>query len=209
MRICWLNLGEAPDYAKMKRYGVEAPCFDIRDPVLRTQVGGRHYLDVVDEQVSGKPRVHVVQSWYPDLGPEAFARVADELLRQVGWFGNPAVELDIEKGAPLTDSTYVDFVRRALREWRRLRPTRETSYTLEGFQGGLFNGRYDAVVEIAGKTNHIVPQSYHGDMTPHQAGLVQNLVDYGFPREKVRVFYDAAITQEPWDGWLFNQSRLP
>lgn len=208
MRVCWLNLGEAPDYPKLFRYEVEILSFDIRDPILGA-IDGRHYLDTVTERMTTKPRLYIVQSWFPELGPEAFARKADQLLKQVAWKGNPALEFDIEKGAPLTDSTYVDFVVRALQEWRRIRPTRETSYTLEGFQGGLFNGRYGSVLEIASKVSHIVPQCYQGDMTPHEAGVVQNLVDYGFPAQKVLPFLDARITQSPWEGWLFNQSRLP
>lgn len=209
MRVCWLNLGEAPDYPKLNYYGIENVAFDIRDPILRTRPGGLHYLDVVAGRMAVKPRVYIVQSWYPELSAVAFARKADQQLRDVAWSGNPAIDLDIEKGKPLTDATYVDFVVAALREWRRIRPTRETSLTFEPHQGGLYNNRYHDVLEISQRVNHIVPQAYAGDMTPASAGLVQNLTDYGFPRNKIRVCLDAAIAQEPWDGWLFTQGRLP
>ncbi len=209
MKRSWVDFGTDVDLQKMSRYGIVDPYFAANDPALTSGFDGVHYLDPVDAAVPGKPGIYFAWNWYPQMGAASLAELIHLKLIEIGWRGNPSVCIDIEKGHGLDDSNYVSYVVSFFKRWRQLRKTRETDWTLEGFQGGLFNNRYADVTALINAHIGIIPQFYEGDMDPHLAGVIQELVDYGFPRHRVHGFYDGLTLQEPWDGYVFTQNRLP
>jgi len=197
MRGCWIDEGSVADESKLPRYGVNMPAFSIREATTT-----RQYLAAL-RGMGFAPAIYAAWNWYPnDDGPEFADRISGFLAERFPATGTtfPTVCVDIE-------THDVDYILGFLDRWRRLRPARVTAWTLEGFQGGLFN-EYARQKIIEAKVA-IVPQFYKGDMTPQPAGVIQDLVAHGFPRQLLHGFYDAATVQEPWDGYLFTQGRLP
>lgn len=202
-RAVWIDYQQAVNFKKTNRYEIHDPYFDGRESLTP------EFLDEVNAEVEGKPGIYMVWNHYPQQTGDQFAEQCDRRLKEIGWQGNPALCADIEKGHGLHDTNFVDYLMRFARRWRQLRPSRETHITIEGLQGGLFNQRFSDVDWLNRSGIKIVPQGYTGSMVPHRAGVVQDLMDYGFVRETICMFYDAAIVQEPWDGFLFTQNRLP
>lgn len=201
LRNLWVDAGNDCDIAKAKANGITAAYFDIRDARLSPS-----YFEAVarDGLAVG---VYAVASWWPQLGPAAFADQVNARLAVVAPGSAPdfpAVCLDIERddiGAYLLP---------ALRRWRAHRPGRVTDLTIEGHKGGLFSP--SQVVNVTAKVRFVVPQSYDGAMHGwDSAAMVRNLTDAGFPLAKVYPFLDAARLPDLawWEGYAFTQGRLP
>lgn len=204
MKACWIDHGQTVDAAKLRKHGIN----EVLVPTQDSPAANKTYLEAVNA-LGFKVGLFVAWSWFPGLSGKQFAeKVHSELLR-IGWNGNPKVQVDIEKGAGLHDGNYVDYVVAFMRRWRELRPTRETDFTLEALQGGLFNGRGDAVQAIIDANVRIIPQYYTGDMRPIAADVaLKDLLLYGFPGERIRGYYDGARLPEAWDGVAWSQGRL-
>lgn len=64
--------------------------------------------------------------------------------------------------------------------------------------------------EIISSRVTLTPQCYGGDMTEwDSAGTFKDLVDYGFPYQRIDLFYDAQKLRRGWHGYAFTQDRLP
>lgn len=198
MRGVWIDEGNDADYAKLRAYGITNPCYAMRDPRVTLS-----YLR--DVRARGfTPSVYIAPNWYVvETGPE-FAELVSELLetrypRTAAGF--PQVIVDIE-------THDVGFITSFFTRWRQLRPTRVTSWTLEGFQGGLFA---PADVEVIRQASVVVaPQTYTGEMRPQAADrIVIDLIAHGFPLTSLLCYYDAANLPQGWQGWAFTQGRLP
>lgn len=139
------------------------------------------------------------------LDPLELARLAHEdIVRITG--GNSSLQcsycLDIEWHD-------ADYVLAALREFRRLRPGRQLTWTLEPKQGGWFS---DALVRWinASRMVFVCPQTFLGDMAPVDPEQVRrDVIAAGVKPEKVVLFYDAAHPRPAgWNGELFHAERL-
>lgn len=203
-RSVWVDFEQPLEMNQLKRYGIDNPYFDGREARLTPA-----FLDAMDLQSPGKPGIYMVWNHYPQGTGREFAERCDRRLKEIGWQGNPSLCADIEKGHGLHDGNFVEYLMNFARTWRHLRPSRQTFITIEGMQGGLFNGKFTDVQWLNQSGIKIVPQTYGGNMQPHQAGVIQDLIDYGFKRETLMCFYDALVVQEPWEGMLFTQQRLP
>lgn len=200
-RAVWVDAGSNVDKAKLARYGIDSPYFDPRDPRVTPA-----FLDTVKAQ-GFKPGLYFAWNWYPVTTGAAFADTVDAELRQLGWAGNPPVCIDIEKGDGLTDTNVVAYVVSFFQRWRQLRPKRETDYTLEGFQGGLFTPA--AVRAIVAANVQVCPQFYAGNMSALGHSPTVDLLMAGFPGERLDGMYDAAALPWRWRGYAFTQGRLP
>jgi hypothetical protein len=205
-RAIWIDAGNDADYAKLARYGIDRPYFDIRDPRVTQQ-----YLLEVHAR-GFKPGVYAAWNW-PEAGKTgpSFASWLSAALEAVAPSSAstfPTVCVDIELHSPA-------YVLAFLKRWRELRPARVTDWTLEGFQGGLFSPL--DTLAIARANVRIIAQLYTGSMAPLAADRVAlDLVLHSFPPARIFGFYDAAtLTPEPgaepsrWEGYAFTQGRLP
>lgn len=91
--------------------------------------------------------------------------------------------------------------------WRRVRATRETSWTMEGHQGGWFTPTF---VSPNLKDTTFVPQAYDGNMNRWDSyGVVKDLVDYGVPFSRIMPFYDTPEARIPYsEGFFYLENRL-
>lgn len=199
-RAVWVDEGNDADYARLARHGITRPCYSLRDPRVTLP-----YLKAVRDK-GLVPGVYVAWNWYPELDGHGLAEKVNglcvPLFRGPG-LGFPFVCVDIE----VHDT---DYVAAFFRRWRQLRPQRVTDFTLEGFQGGLWNGKFAQVQQLATQVRYVVPQAYTGPMTPTDAVAVNNdLVAYGFPYSRLSTFYSAAALPAAWSGYAFTQGMLP
>lgn len=205
MRAVFAEHEQDVDLNKLRRYGIT----EIVVPTQDSPLANADKLQYLKDQ-GFKPTLFVAWNWFPGLSGTQFAEKCDAELKRIGWGGNPHLQADIEKGAGVDDSNYVDYVVSFVRRWRQLRPTRETSWTLESMQGGLFNGRYAAVQAILASAVRVVPQFYDGTMKASaQDVALKDLMLYGFPAQLIRGYYDAAALPANWDGYAWTSGRLP
>lgn len=194
MKAVWIDNGADPNYDKLRAHGIDSAYFDPRDP--RVTAG---YLDVV--RANGLAAgLYFAWNWYPNMTGAWFATKVDQELRRIAWHGNAPVCLDIE-------THDVSYITGCLERWRQLRPTRQTDWTMEGMQGGLFSPQ--AVSEIVAANVRLAPSFYGGDMSPLGHSVILDLLMAGFPGDRIIGMYDAAALPYRWTGYAFTQGRLP
>lgn len=194
MTAIWIDAGTALEPAKLRANDITRPYFAHIDPNVTAD-----YLD--DVRDSGfSPGIYSAWNWYSSLDGHNYARELDAELRRIAWKGNAPVCVDIE-------THDIGYVLGFFKEWRRLRPSRPTAWTMEGFQGGLFSPAN--VAELVGRDLRFVPQLYRGDMSPHEHSPIVDMLIAGFPGGRLDGFYDAARLPYRWRGFAFTQARLP
>lgn len=144
--------------------------------------------------------IYTAWNWGNWTGPE-YAAWTDAELRRIGWQGNAAVCLDVET------HDIAGYVIPCLQHWRQLRPTRQTDWTLEGMQGGLFSREQVGLVMKANV--RLAPSFYGGNMQPLDHSVTLDLLMAGFPGYAIVGMYDAARLPYRWTGYAFTQGRLP
>ena len=204
MRYLWVDEGNDPDWAKVTAYRINGLYFAIFDPRLT-----KTYVDAV--KMRGYA-VGLYMAWnWPQTknlsGPEQMELMNQRLLTIMGGQANiqkshPKVQWNNEAHDP-------EMIASGLERWRQLRPTQDTSWTLEGMQGGWFSPEF--VTRLLATKTRIVPQCYNGAMTKVWDTLAgaRDLTKRGIPDGLVSPFYDAAHLPEYWDGFAFTQGRLP
>ena len=212
MRYVWVERGSAPNYAKAVEHKINGFYFDILTDGLTKSylktVRDRGYAVGVYAALSEHP---LWLPLYSANGAEHAEKVHARLEEIAPATGNsfPKVQFDIEKHWPAE-------VERCFKRWRELRPTRDTSWTLEPRQAGWITpSLVDTVTNLGIR---VVPQFYLGpspsepwDMRPVAPDIEMAAVRKKFPKAAISGFYDAAFCRDSygWDGWAFIQGRLP
>lgn len=195
MNAVWVDEGSGLDAARCRAHGITAPYFSHREAGVTAA-----YLDSVAQQ-GFAPGIYSAWNWRTDLDGPGYAQYVSDELKRINWKGNAPVQLDIE------DHDIAGYVLPCLRRWRQLRPTRPTSWTLEGFQGGLFTGAQ--VAEFVSLKIGLCVQLYDGGMNPLQHSPILDMLMQGFPGTLLSGFYNAAALPYRWNGWAFTQATLP
>jgi hypothetical protein len=195
-RAAWVDAGNDPSYAQLAAQGITEPYFDLREARLTPA-----YLDGVKSHTFVTAvGVYAVASWF-NFTPEEFAEWVDARLRAIGWKGNAWVDLDLE-----VEPVYAVA---ALIRWRQLRPTRRTTFTLEGHKAATFS--VAQVQAIINAEVSVGPQCYNGGMTQvwDTWAMCSEWVARGVPVERLHPYVDAAHLPYWWTGTAFTQGRLP
>lgn len=177
---------------------------------------GRLYIDGREITAAHVTAVHKhglevgarwTRNWFPRESVIDIAREMDAKLTNVGVPAGAqskqcAVTWDFEEH----DNT---ALMQWLREWRALRPTRNTSWSLEPMQRGWFS---TTLIEMVKADTHLEvwAQSYHGDMYPvAQDACWRNLASALRP-EQCKLEYDGAHgAPANMDGNVYTLERLP
>jgi len=200
MRALWIDEGNNPDWDKIKANQMTALFFHMFDPRV-TQT----YL--MNVRLRGyTPGVYVAWNW-PQVsgGADEFVEKVsdrlDEIVPITSAQNFPKVQLNVELHDPL-------WIQNMVVGWRKLRPYRDTSWTMEPMQGGWMSP--NMVQAVISRRVRVSPQIYYGDMTPaDEQTVIQDLVIRGFPRALISPSYDAALITPSQDGFFFTQGRLP
>lgn len=194
MRYVWTDAGDDPDLAVGDRHGINGyfmPCFDsvTTKPLLQHIQSRGHAIGL-----------YVGHAWLNNLSPVEYARRASAEYERLKLPGL-RMQFNLEEHDPVR-------IRRILEEWRKLRPTAGTSWTLEGMQGGWMDTAF--VSAVIGLKVRVVPQCFAGNMERRAEDIVlRDLTRRGFPEALVTCMYDAAQLPADWDGYCFRMGRLP
>lgn len=193
-RAVWIDNGTDPDPAKLRAHAITACYFDPRDRRVTAS-----YLEAVKAE-GFRPGIYFASNWLPDLDGPGLAAHLDGVLKTIGWQGNPPVCFDIEQHDPA-------FLVSCFTAWRKLRPLRQTDWTLEGMQGGWFTPQLTQALFHGGIG--VVPQFYDGAMRPLPHSVILDLLEAGVLGSQLQGMYDAAQLPYRWHGYAFTQARLP
>jgi hypothetical protein len=186
---------QVPDLAKAKRYGITRLYWQANDPQISAGL-----FQAIRER-SMEVGIMRDPSWSAQSAHELATTLNQDLIRLGSSNSQCAVLADIEYHDPA-------YVQAFLQEWRTLRPTRVTGWTLEPLQGGWMDAAFAMMVTGAGVS--VYPQTYFGNMSPVDPDLVRaELVERGFARQLVGAVYNAAHIPTHWDGIAFRFDQLP
>ena len=208
MRALWVDAGNDADWEKVQREKMTALYYPVTDPI------GDVKRRVADTSVRGYTSgVYMAWNWpqFSGLTGVGMAEMMHSLVAQVEQGGVPVkVQFDYEDHPPDPPDAAVQ-IRGMLSRWRALRPKQDTSWTLEGGQGGWMTTEF--VQAIIALKIRVVPQLYSGSMGQNWCPLarVRDLTKRGFPDALVSPFYDAAAIDNYLgaEGFFFTQGRLP
>jgi hypothetical protein len=227
----WIDQGDVPDYVKLRARGIHSLYFDIRqsgdlnwggwDCAARCSDARRHGFIV---------GVYWGQSW----GEAKYtgAAFADKISRQISgmeelWRAageslQCEFQIDLETVNGIDHSLDAAWMTAFFKRWRVIRPGKQTSWTLESYQGGPYTWMTRELVSIINTDINliIVPQLYTGDVSINvdSASAERDLrhMRYsdgtlgGINENRIQFFYEADNYPEVgWRGWLFTSRSLP
>lgn len=204
MNWIWVDAGNDSDWAAISRAGINGEFYPVNDPVD----------DVVRRLEQSRLRGHaggLYAAWNWIATPTdgaAFAEWTHDLVTQIErklptkGSTYPKVQLNNERHEP-------DVILAMLKRWRELRPRKDTSWTMEGMQGGWMSPAFAS--EVIGYKVRLAPQAYNGDMDQvwDTLALARDLRVRGFPDQLISPVYDAAHLPRYWNGFAFTMGRLP
>lgn len=197
MQAVWIDEGTTLNAAKLRQHNITAPYFSHRFGNATKEI-----LDAAKGQ-GFQPGIYSAWNWEPAMDGTQYAAFLSGELKRIGGLalrGATPVCVDIE-------THDVAYILAFFKEWRRLRPTRVTAWTMEGFQGGLFSPAN--VAELVSRNIRFVPQFYGGAVEPLQHSPVIDMLIQGFPGDRIDGFYDARALPYRWRGFAFTQATLP
>jgi hypothetical protein len=205
MRALWVNEGaEVGDFDRLRRYGITHLYLSERTTTVA-------HVQQARREVGGVG-LYTNPQWYGfETAKDNRLRVSRRVTALGGDNTQMDVQINLEKGAAL-EAGLVDGGNQYTMDWfywwRRVRPLRATSWTMEGFQGGAL---YPAMrsPELNGTT--FVPQAYDGAMNEWDSyGVVKDLVDWGVDFRRVVPFYAAGeVMRRGAHGFFYMEHLLP
>lgn len=208
MRAALVTAGgpKVPDLDKARRYGITRLYWEAIDPQLDADLLAAVSAKGFDVGVMRDPNWD--RSTAVDLARKCDADLVR--LKRGGAGVQCAVLVDIEY--PYHDPV---FILAWLREWRDLRPQRDTCWTPEYHQAGWFGSQLVAAIN-ADVNLRVIPQAYVDDpplpVSPDATRC--DVTNAGVHRERTRVFYlpgqvERAAVGLAWDGIVFDFAKLP
>lgn len=197
----WLDsissFGSFPPYQKIKALTeptVEGLYLNPEDPLVNAARFQEVHSKGLLAGMTSVPRVG---------DPIVYARTVDAQITRLGNAVVDCVMLDIETHS-------VDWIRKAVSEYRRLRPGKATDFTNEPLQDGAWGGPVSIYPELVTWRLDIYPQCYLGDMTPVDPIRCAKLVaSAGVPFKNIHGCYDgAAYPAGIVDGLVFTAERM-
>jgi hypothetical protein len=204
MRFLWVDEGNDPDWARVG--SMTGLFFSLRES---DQDLVRRLNDAKARGLVGG--VYAAWNWnegFLETDGAGFAEWVDKRLKALSAAGlvlangRPKVQLNNERHER-------SVILAMLRRYRLLRPNTDTSWTMEGGQGGWMTPAF--VSEVISYRCRLSPQLYNGPMTEVWDSLeyTRDLTKRGFPDALISPFFDAAALPVGWSGWAFTMGRLP
>lgn len=225
MQAIWIEQGDDWDPFKLRADGVQAIYVDIRseyDPVGRVERARSQGF---------RGGVYWGANWGErDYTGDSFAHHISDLIStyEKAWKAarlslQCEFQLDLEMLNGFDHEDDDPFLRAFFTEWRRpdVRPLKETSWTMEPFQGGLYTWMSKELVSLINSDPNLraIVQLYTGSMKGvDSAAALRNMTHLrcpdgtitGIQDERVQFFYDAAnFPPLGWQGFLYTNRRLP
>lgn len=203
MRAIWINEGaEVNSYDRLRNLGFNQVFWSERNHT-------RAHLEQARRE-GFEVGVYSNPQWYGHPDPKTYRTVVNQRLTALGVNDEQCdfqINYEVHNPAWITEFFYW---------WRRVRQTRPTSWTMEGFQGGwawramnhpnLLGNPDDPRTVVT-----LVPQAYDGNMNAYDtAGTIKDLVDHGVDYRRIVPFVDAPeATKRGFYGFAYMEHRLP
>lgn len=200
MRSLWVDAGNDCDWARAHAHKMTALYYPVNDPIADVK------RRVAETKAHGyTPGVYMAWNW-PEFAGLSGVDMAEKMHSLVASVEAGGIAVKVQFNNELHDPT---LIRGMLSRWRALRPTKDTSWTMEGHQGAWMTPEF--VKAIVAARIRLVPQLYNFDMTQiwDSLAMARDLTKRGFPDSLVSPFYDAAHLPHWWDGFAYTQGRLP
>lgn len=210
MRNVWAVPNDDPSWDRLEQHGVTGVYVAMEGDGLLS----KDYLREIQTRV-GVAGLYQGHNWHPGESAVQSAQRASAAYAAVttgtGKVSGVRVMLNWEQHDP-------QDILLGLREWRRLRPNVNTSWSMEGMQGGWMGPVVTATVSRSAFIAEIVddikvrwvPQGFVGNMARRESDIVlRDLIRRGVPENVVSLFYPAADLGEGWDGFAFTEGLLP
>lgn len=211
MRFTWTVAGDDPDWPTLERHAINGAFAPLWDSLTTPT-----YLRELQSRV-GVVGVYLGHNWFPGESAAAQARrVSAEWKRLQG--KTPIKDLRVMLNWEQHDP---DDIVEGLQEWRRLHRTVNTSWSMEGMQGGWMGPivsdtvpASEFVQRVLACRVRLVPQGFWGsqgriDGAWAEDQVLRDLTRRGFPENIVSLFYDGKALPRDWDGYAFTAGRLP
>jgi hypothetical protein len=220
VRGVWIDAGDDPHTAKLDPRGIHRAFFAaaVLDPQTFNYVPNPRlnaaYLYGQDgkggwKAAVGSVGIYRAGNWKVNGRPLTEVEMARQLDADLVRIGADSMQCSVHVNCESHEFDLVGF----LREWRALRPHRDTTWVIEGMQGGRINNamrqaiNQDSTLQVMGEAFYDEPGR---SMLPHRPDRVRaDLIDAGIQRSRCVVMYDAAVLDDHWDGCAFTQGRLP
>lgn len=186
---------KVPDLTKAQNLGINRLYWEAEDPQLDASL-----LDAVRAKGFS---VGIMRDphWNGDTPEILAARLSKDLDRLGSTSKQCAVIADIE----VHDSAYLLSW---LHNWRIIRPTRETAWTMEPFQGGWFSPALVSAIN-ADPNIAVVPQGYYGDMRRvNHDQLRCDILARGVNCVRYKAFYADVPGNGYWDGIAWDLAQI-
>lgn len=207
MRAIFVDEGNDAAYGLLLANQITDPYFSVRDPRVTIS-----YLNGVVGR-GFHPGLYACSQGvgWPSADTTAPAEWADWMYEQVkhiapGTSGAyPKVMLNCETH----DAAWIVSM---LKRWRAHSPRRETYYSPEGRQAGIFSPAQ--VAAINAMEINVCPQAYRGTektpYDPHLPGVVDEMLKAEFAPKRLWLVWDGAWKPLPynWQGFVFTQGRM-
>jgi hypothetical protein len=218
VRSIWVNIGtDVVSYEGLRQLGVGKVFFDAhghgRAQLVRARDEGFQVGVYDNPQWWGFPD----KVADPTTGRMA-KRMRDITSQRLTALGVDEEQCDVcfnieksamEQAGLVSQQSQNKYVKDLFYWWRRSRRNRATSWTMEGHQGGWFP---EAMRSAELAATLFVPQGYDEAMRRWDSyGIVQDLIDWGVPGNRIEPFYDAPELRTPYvsdRAFFYFENRL-
>jgi hypothetical protein len=199
-----------PSWDRLNRHGITGVYVAMEGDGLLS----KEYLHEIRSRgfVAGLYQGH---NWHPGESGVQAARRASAVFKAMTTGANAVPGVRVQLNWEQHDQTYI---LQGLREWRRLHPKVNTSWSMEGMQGGWMGPVVGPNTPPSNFVQEIVnvhkvrwvPQTFIHDMSRQESDVVlRDLLRRGVPENVISMFYPAADLGIGWDGWAFTEGLLP
>lgn len=200
IRYLWVDEGSSPDYVKGDKEGINGYFLSIREATKAN-------LQAISQRnLACGVYLAYNDSWleFYGLSGKELAEKVHAMLQLLSWstVSKPKVQFDLEMQNPT-------LIGDCLTHFRKLQPSRDVSWTMEGHQGGWMTPSFVSRIRLA--KVRVVPQCYDAPMENvwDTLEMARDLMRKGFADSMISPFHDAAKLPKWWQGFAFTQARLP
>lgn len=208
MRAIYVDEGNDAAYDMLREHDITDPYFSVLDPRVNLL-----YLNDVKRR-GFNPGLYACSqgTGWPNPSTHSGPAFADWMYDKVQVQIAPGTSGSFPKVMLNCETHDAAWIVSMLKRWRSKSPRRETYYSPEGRQAGIFSPQQ--VKDINALGVGVSPQAYRGEnvtpYVPHLPGVIDEMLKVGFAPSRLWMTWDGAWKPLPynWQGFVFTQGRM-